>query len=238
MPPPARTAAAPVTLAVAGVMFAAGLVILFVVHWLAVRRSRAPLPPGGLLLAVETAPETGITGVEREERLPCPRRARAALEGIVDAGRGVMYRDGAHWIVATGAALTVRPVAGGQRTVHYLRVSAPRLVDGGGGGTGAPSPPPPPPDLPGWRAHPGSTIAAAALFGPTGQTTAVLRFATVAELRQNLDTDRTDALVLHNGPHDPGFYVVRLPGGGGPAALITAPGLPGTVYTRAVTGSG
>ena len=196
--------------ATAALALLSGLAVLFLVYAYASRRSHAPLPAGGLLLTLQVG---AITGVEREVRMRCPRRARALL--VSDGQlRGLMYRSGTEWVVALGPELRV--TTPGSMTVHCLSRNAPLTGDAGGvrGSDDI--------VLPGFTAHRNSAVALAALGG-------VQRFETQADAVAAAAAP--GCLVLHNGPYDPAFYVVRLAvSHTATSALVQAPGLPGTVY--------
>ena len=195
-----------------------GLAILFLVYAYASRRSLPRLPPGGLVLT--TTEVRAIANVDREERLSCPKRARALLLQVTE--RGVMYRDAAAWVVATGRDLRITRGGGGGPAiaVHYLRRPAPVVVTD--------LPRPAGSSIPGFVAYPGGAIDIAALSGADAR---IERFerqedAVVAAAAQ------PRCLMLYNGAQDPSYYVVRPSGGDPAAAIVRGANLPGTVYVR------
>jgi hypothetical protein len=185
-----------------------------------------------VLMNVTTQPGH-IHGVEQEQRVFCPRRAQEVLSQFVlhQHMRGVLFRDGSVWVVSAGKELTVTRLPNGSSNLilYYMRQRPPQIID-----ETDPQPvtdaAPRPVDVPNMVPVRNSAISTAALVS----TTPVTRYSSLTAALESFPvTDATDerTYLLTNGPTDPSYYIVRTRKEV-TNAVITAPGLPGTVYTR------
>lgn len=204
--------------------FAAGLLLLFVVHWLVTSRREGRLAQGGLLLTVVTQ-KRALTGVETVRRVRNPHHAQRLLASACEkeGKRGITYQEGTVWVVATGKGLAVQPKAPGsggkdQLVAYYLRRGAPEIH---------PADKPNENDLlraAGWVASPNSALSPAAAVD-------IRRFPSAQDALSNVNAEPGSYHILFNGPNDPAYYVARVEANG-PNPVQTAPGLPGMVYSR------
>lgn len=211
--------------------FACGIIFLILLHWYVNNRRSQTLPPGGLLLTAVTS-KTAITGIESEERVHSPQRAQALLTDAKRSGgkRGLAYRDGSVWVVVTGPTLALQrhswDIPAQEKLVTYfLRHAGPEL-----------------PTVQATAATPedAATLAAAGWEGAPNTalsatfTTDIRRFGTLPDALKAANEEPPAPYILYNGANDPGYYVVRTRAGVQGEAIITRPGLPGTLYSRLV----
>jgi hypothetical protein len=204
--------------------FAGGLLLLFVVHWLVTSRREGRLAEGGLLLTVVTQ-KKALKGVETVHRVRTPDHAQRLLASAChkEGKRGITYQEGTVWVVATGRELAVQPKAPGSGgkdvlVAYYLRRGAPEMQSAEKANED---------DLlraAGWVASANSALSPAAAID-------IRRFPSAQDALADVNAEPGSYHILFNGPNDPAYYVARVEANG-INPVLTAPGLPGMVYSR------
>ena len=178
-----------------------------------------------------------IAGISNQERTHCPRKAQRILQRYVYEGkqRGVLYRDGAFWVVLAGPELglptAVDAVDTDVRSIHYMRQGSPHVVQQQHVDRG----------LDQLVASPNSAVHPTALLTDVVPVQRYVELA--AALSRDVETRRRSAdgalekdvraterrYLLVNGQNDPAFYVIRTQKDH-PNPVLSAPTLPGTLY--------
>jgi hypothetical protein len=218
------------------VAFVGTILFLFVLYHYVTWSVRSRISNTPVLMNVTT--QAGyIRGIDREQRVFCPRKAQDILSQIVlqQQLRGVIFRDGSVWVVSAGKELTVTrfpPTSADSRrmlTLYYMRQRPPQIIDDGDVDR-TPNTTPPPEEIPNMVAMANSAINTTALVS----TSPVSRYVSLKDAVAAFPvTDATNeaTYLMTNGPNDPAFYIVRTRKDA-PDAIISFASLPGTVYRR------